>query len=229
MEARRVSVRRARRRTSVRASSRRTAPARMLRRRPTAGAGRGERAERPRLQSSHGARSYAAKKAHGARKTALTGAGPKSAGPKSAGPKSAGPRTKKATAKPGATPTTSLASDEARETAMAIAIAALDKKAVGIEILDVAGKVDYADFLVLMTGRSDRQVGALADGIEEALRKKNRRAISVEGRQKASWILMDFGDVVVHVFQDDARSLYDIEGLWLDARRLPVPLPENLR
>jgi len=200
----------------------------------TAGTGRGERAERPRLQSSHGARSYAAKKAHGARKSALASTGPKSAapksaGPRSAGPKSAGPRTKKATAKPGSAATTSLASDEARETAMAIAIAALDKKALGIEILDVAGKVDYADFLVLMTGRSDRQVGALADGIEEAVRKKNRRAISVEGRQNSSWILMDFGDVVVHVFQDDARSLYDIEGLWLDARRLPVPLPESLR
>jgi ribosome-associated protein len=110
-----------------------------------------------------------------------------------------------------------------------IAVAALDKKAVGLEILDVAGKVDYADFLVLMTGRSDRQVTALAQGIEEALRKKGRRPISVEGTQEASWILMDYGDVVVHVFQDDARSLYDIEGLWLDVRRLPVPLPEGAR
>jgi len=205
----------------------------------------GERAERPRIQSSHGARSYAAKKAHGARKagaTTVRAAGPRSAVPKSAGKsatgaavksagtavKSAGPRTKKVRTA-GATPASSLASDEARETAMLIAIAAIDKKALGIEILDVAGKVDYADFLVLMTGRSDRQVGALADGIEEALRKKNRRAVSIEGRQASSWILMDFGDVVVHVFQDDARSLYDIEGLWLDARRLPVPLPEGMK
>ncbi len=92
----------------------------------------------------------------------------------------------------------------------------------------MAGKVDYADFLVLMTGRSDRQVAALAQGIEDALRKKNRRPISVEGVQEATWILMDYGDVVVHVFQDDARSLYDIEGLWLDVRRLPVPLPEGV-
>jgi len=123
----------------------------------------------------------------------------------------------------------SVASESARATATAIAVAALDKKAVGLEILDVAGKVDYADFLVLMTGRSDRQVGALAQGIEEALRKKGRRPISVEGTQEASWILMDYGDVVVHVFQDDARSLYDIEGLWLDVRRIPVPLPEGVR
>jgi ribosome-associated protein len=142
----------------------------------------------------------------------------------------AGPRTRKArppAAPPAAGP--SVASDEARELAVAIAIAALDKKASGLEILDVSGKVDYADFLVLMTGRSDRQVAALASGIEEALRKKSRRPISVEGQQQASWILMDYGDVVVHVFQDDARSLYDIDGLWLDARRLPIPIPEGVR
>jgi ribosome-associated protein len=120
-----------------------------------------------------------------------------------------------------------VASDDARDLAIQIAIAGLDKKAVGLEILDVAGKVDYADFLVLMTGRSDRQVAALSQGIEEALRRKGRRPISVEGVQQATWILMDYGDVVVHVFQDDARSLYDIEGLWLDVRRIPVPLPEG--
>jgi ribosome-associated protein len=123
----------------------------------------------------------------------------------------------------------SIASDEARELAIAIAIAALEKKAVGLEILDVAGKVDYADFLVLMTGRSDRQVLALAQGIEEALRRKDRRPLSVEGLPHASWVLMDYGDVVVHVFQDEARGLYDLEGLWMDARRIPVPLPEQLR
>ena len=82
-----------------------------------------------------------------------------------------------------------------------------------------------ADFLVLMTGRSDRQVASLAQSIEEALRKKGVRATSVEGLPHASWVLMDFGDVVVHVFQEDSRNLYDLEGLWMDARRLPVPLP----
>jgi ribosome-associated protein len=102
-------------------------------------------------------------------------------------------------------------------------VAALDKKAVGVEILDVAGRVDYADFIVLMTGRSDRQVAALAQGIEDALESKGKRPFSVEGLQQARWVLMDYGDVVVHVFQDDARSLYDLEGLWMDANRLPVP------
>ena len=121
--------------------------------------------------------------------------------------------------------TWSVASEEARGTAAAIAAAAIDKKAVALEILDVAGKVDYADFLVIMTGRSDRHAQALAQGIEEALRPKGVRPVAVEGLPNGMWVLLDFGDVVVHVFQDEARQLYDIEGLWLDARRLPVPAP----
>lgn len=124
-------------------------------------------------------------------------------------------------------PQESLAGDEARGIAVTIAEAAIEKKAVGIEILDVAGKVDYTDFLVIMTGRSDRHVAALAEEIEVALKKrKNRRAISIEGLPRASWVLMDFGDVVVHVFQEDARGVYDIEGLWMDARRIPIASDE---
>lgn len=120
----------------------------------------------------------------------------------------------------------STASDEAREIAILVATAALEKKASGLEVIDVAGRVDYADFLVLMSGRSDRHVTALSAAIEEALRKRNKRAIAVEGLPHANWVLMDFGDVVVHVFQDDARAAYDIDGLWMDARRVPVPLDE---
>lgn len=123
-------------------------------------------------------------------------------------------------------PGTSTASDEAREVAVLVAVAAIEKKASGLEVIDVAGRVDYADFLVLMSGRSDRHVTALAAAIEEALRKRNKRALAVEGLPHASWVLMDFGDVVVHVFQDDARAAYDIDGLWMDARRVPVPLSE---
>ena len=120
----------------------------------------------------------------------------------------------------------STASDEAREIAITIAVAALEKKATGLEVIDVSGRVDYADFLVLMSGRSDRHVTALANSIEESLRKRNKRALAVEGLPHANWVLMDFGDVVVHVFQDDARAAYDIDGLWMDARRVPVPLDE---
>lgn len=132
-----------------------------------------------------------------------------------------GARLKKAKAPAGP----STASDEAREIAIAIATAALEKKASGLEVIDVAGRVDYADFLVLMSGRSDRHVAALAGGIEEALRKRNKRALAVEGLPHANWVLMDFGDVVVHVFQDDARATYDFDALWMDARRVPVANP----
>jgi ribosome-associated protein len=119
-------------------------------------------------------------------------------------------------------PTESVASESARRLAIDIATAALDKKALGLEVIDVAGRVDYTDFIVLMSGRSDRQVAALAEGIEEALRPRARRPLNVEGQQSARWILMDFGDVIVHIFQEEVRSMYDLEGLWEDARRLPV-------
>jgi ribosome-associated protein len=118
-------------------------------------------------------------------------------------------------------------SSEARELALALAAAAIDKKAIGIEILDVTGKVDYADFLVVMTGRSDRHVHAIATGIEEAMRRRKRAPLSMEGLSAATWVLMDFGDVVVHVFQEESRAIYDIEGLWIDAGRVPVPPHEG--
>ncbi len=120
---------------------------------------------------------------------------------------------------------TSLASDSARQVAISVATAALDKKASGLEIIEVAGKVDYTDFLVLMSGRSDRHVAALSNAIDESLRKKNIRPLAVEGQQRSLWIVMDYRDVVVHIFQEDARNLYDLDGLWIDARRVSVPMP----
>jgi ribosome-associated protein len=146
----------------------------------------------------------AAGRAAGLRKVPL--AGPKRAGKRVAAPEAAPPE----------------ASSQARELAIALATAGLDKKAIGIEILDVTGKVDYADFLVVMTGRSDRHVHAIATGLEEAMRRKKTAPLSTEGLSAATWVLIDFGDVVVHVFQEEARLLYDIEGLWIDAGRVPV-------
>ena len=113
-------------------------------------------------------------------------------------------RTSVKTAAPRAT---SGPSEEARKVAIAAAQAGLDKKASEIEIIDVTGKVDYADFLILMTGQSDRHVAAIADAVEGALSKQGFRAISVEGLPKGQWVLIDFVDVVVHVFQEDARRL----------------------
>lgn len=120
----------------------------------------------------------------------------------------------------------SQASLVARDLAIAIAIAALDKKAAHLEILDVAGHVDYADFLVLMTGRSDRHVAALAQGIEQAVRTQGKRPTAIEGMPQARWVLLDYGDVVVHVFEDELRGVYDLDDLWRDARRVPLPADE---
>ncbi len=120
------------------------------------------------------------------------------------------------------------ASAEARSLALAIAAAGLDRKASGIEIIDVCGKVDYTDLIVLMSGRSDRHVHAIAKGIQEDLKEKHGKApISVEGLTAASWVLIDFNDVVVHVFQQEARLFYDLEGLWIDASRMSVPAPSS--
>jgi ribosome-associated protein len=134
---------------------------------------------------------------------------------------------RKARTAPATALASSIASDEARALAILIATAALEKKALSVEVLDVAGKVDYADFLVLMTGRSDRQVQAISQGIEEELKKHGKRPQAVEGLPHAHWVLMDYIDVVVHVFQDDARGAYDLDGLWMDARRVAVPVPHD--
>lgn len=116
--------------------------------------------------------------------------------------------------------------EQARKTALAIAEAGLDKKALNVEIIDVRGKVDYADFVVVMSGRSDRQVNALARNIQEHVKKKLRiDCIGVEGLPQGHWVLMDFGDVIVHVFHEDTRGYYDLESLWIDAARVHVDQP----
>jgi len=108
-----------------------------------------------------------------------------------------------------------------RELALKVAEAALDKKAARIEIIDVRGKVDYTDYVVVMSGRSDRQVAAIARGIEEDLKHKyGSRCSGVEGLPQGNWVLLDFGDVVAHIFHQDTRGYYDLEALWLDADRV---------
>jgi ribosome-associated protein len=114
--------------------------------------------------------------------------------------------------------------------ALHIAAAGLDKKALNVEIIDVRGKVDYADFVVLMSGRSDRQVNAIAQGVQRDLRTEHGvRCLGAEGLQQGHWALLDFGDVVVHVFHHDMRGYYDLEALWIDAARVTVPGAERTR
>jgi len=115
-----------------------------------------------------------------------------------------------------------------QQTALAIAAAGFDKKAQRIEIIDVRGKVDYADYVVIMSGRSDRQVNAIADGIRTTLkREQGQPCYGVEGLPQGSWVLMDFGDVIVHIFHQDTRGYYDLEALWIDAARVDVGFAQD--
>jgi ribosome-associated protein len=112
--------------------------------------------------------------------------------------------------------------DPGRDLALAIAEAALDKKALQVEIIEVAGKVDYADYVVVMSATSDRHASALAKNVDAELSRKGFRANSIEGLPQGAWVLMDYGDVVVHIFHEDTRGYYDLEALWYDAARVPV-------
>lgn len=99
--------------------------------------------------------------------------------------------------------------------------AAISKsKAEGVVGLDVRGLCSVADFLVICTGRSNRQVMAIGEQVVTYLKKQGRKAFGVEGLEDGRWVLLDYGDVVVHVFYEDVRTFYDLEGLWADAKVL---------
>lgn len=193
-------------------------------------------AGRPKIGSSH-AKKPAGRKSPGGAKKAARPAAPAST--KAAAKPKRGPAQKlsriaarstaaaNATQRPSRRATVEVrteAAEASKALALLIAKAALDKKAVNIEIVDVVGRVDYADFLVLMSGRSDRHVLAVADGIEEELSRQTpkRKPTAVEGRPQGIWVVLDYGEVVAHVFQEEARSFYDLDTLWQDARKVPV-------
>ena len=100
--------------------------------------------------------------------------------------------------------------EESQRTAVAAARAALEKKA------------EDVDFLVIGSGGSDRQLEAIAESVEKELTTNGHRVIGSEGQRGGRWVLLDFGDVVVHVFHGDERAHYDLEGLWADAPRIEV-------
>jgi ribosome-associated protein len=97
---------------------------------------------------------------------------------------------------------------------------AIDKKAENPVILDVRKLCSFADFFVIMSGRSTRHVQGLAETIEAELRSKRLSTSSAEGLNEGTWVLLDYNDVVVHIFYSETRKFYDIEGLWHDAPRI---------
>jgi ribosome-associated protein len=99
----------------------------------------------------------------------------------------------------------------------------LDKKATDVLILHVAKLTSVADYLVLGSADSDRQTRAIADHVDGVLSQTRSGALNIEGKASSQWVLMDFGDVVVHIFRQDARQHYGLERLWGDAKRVPIP------
>ena len=98
--------------------------------------------------------------------------------------------------------------------------AASDKKAFQIVGLEVGDLTSYTDSLLICSGASDRQVAAIADEVQRQLKEVGRRPLHVEGESHADWILLDYGDFVVHVFTEERRTYYGLDGLWGDAPKL---------
>ena len=102
--------------------------------------------------------------------------------------------------------------------------AAEDKKAVDLVVLDLREVAGFTDYFVICSGQSSRQVRAIADGTEEALRKSSSgKPNHVEGYNRAEWVLLDYFDFIVHVFSSEARRFYSLERLWGSAERVTVP------
>ena len=111
------------------------------------------------------------------------------------------------------------------ERALAATRSALDKKAYDLVVLDTAKHTSIGDYFVICSGRSDTQVQAIAEAVEAYMTARGVRSLSVEGLPRAQWVLMDYGDVIVHVFYVPVREFYDLERLWLRARRVELPEP----
>ena len=100
--------------------------------------------------------------------------------------------------------------------------AAAEKKALDLTVLDLRGVVTFTDFFIMATGANKRQMQAITDEVVEQLKRHGSPAARVEGYQTAEWILADYGDFIVHVFDEKARRFYDLEYLWREAKRLDV-------
>jgi len=182
----------------------------------------------------------AAKKATPAAKKATPAAKKATPAPKKATPaaKKATPAAKKATAvgkkpagvdalKPsrGSAKTKVPPKGDSKALALAIVEAAWARNAFDTRILDIREVASYADMLVILSGRSDRQVSAIATEIEKTMKSRGVQVLGVEGRSGGTWILLDFGSVVVHVFEKQTRLYYDLEKLWSEGTEIPVTEP----
>ena len=112
-----------------------------------------------------------------------------------------------------------------REMAQIAALAADAKSGDDIVALDVSEPLPLVDIFLLVTGRNERNVAAIADEIEDKLLEHGHKRLRREGRQESRWVLLDFGDLVVHVFHEEERVYYGLERLWKDCPVVPIELP----
>lgn len=110
----------------------------------------------------------------------------------------------------------------AEERAVKCAAFALDKKALNVRVLEIRKISSIADYLVLASGRSDRQVQAIADSVKLGL-KPFDKALDTEGYDEGRWVVVDYGDVIVHVFQEEVRAMYNLDELWGRAPEVKIP------
>ena len=122
--------------------------------------------------------------------------------------------------RPAAQPAATEALDERVRAALH---AASEKKAIEPVVLDLREIASFTDFFVIVSGANERQVQAISDEVYETLKKSGHAAARVEGYKTAEWILLDYGDFVVHVFEQKARKFYDLERLWRESKRIEVP------
>ena len=111
------------------------------------------------------------------------------------------------------------------EKALLVTRFALEKKARDLVVMEVRDVTSIGDYFIICAGSSDRQVQSIAQGIEENLSEAGHPPLSVEGVHRGHWVLMDFSDVIVHIFYEPVREFYDLEGLWGHAPRVELPEP----
>jgi ribosome-associated protein len=116
-----------------------------------------------------------------------------------------------------------VAADQLDERVVLALHAAADKKAIDPTVLDLREIASFTDFFFITSGANERQVQAISDEVYETLKKAGSTAARVEGYKTAEWILLDYGDFVVHVFEQKARNFYDLERLWRESKRVELP------
>ncbi|MBM4136203.1 MAG: ribosome silencing factor [Nitrospira sp.] len=98
----------------------------------------------------------------------------------------------------------------------------MDKKAKDVLILELKGITIIADYFVICSGESTPHVKAIAEGIQESFTKAGIKTLGIEGTRYFHWVLMDYGDVIIHIFEKETRAFYELERLWIDAKRIPL-------